>query len=392
MLSWTPLVCVTVILLIYCLAEVLADKTHGYISYMVFAAFISLALFWSGLVPKTLAVDSTLMATLSAFGVSFLIINMGTTIDLETLVSEWKTVLVCCIGLLGLGILAFTAGVALFGREYALCAAPPISGGLIAYQIVAEQATKAGRLDLAGYAALIMGVQSIIGMPVSSFCLKKELKRLHKEGKLADNAGERAKIHLPSFRVFKEPSPVFDSNTFKLAKLGIAAVIAVVLSNISGLNVNVAYLVVGVVLARIGFLQRDSLKAAGAYTICIVAMYALSLNGFAGVSPSDLGKMIIPILGMFVIGISGIAIGSVICGKLVGYSPLISIAVGMTALFGYPGTEIMANEVCMGMEGFTQEEKAAALNYVMPKMIVGGFTTVTIASVVFAGIVAPMIF
>ena len=40
----------------------------------------------------------------------------------------------------------------------------------------------------------------------------------------------------------------------------------------------------------------------------------------------------------------------------------------------------------------TAEEKEKALAYVMPKMIVGGFTTVTIASVVFAGIIAPLIF
>ena len=44
------------------------------------------------------------------------------------------------------------------------------------------------------------------------------------------------------------------------------------------------------------------------------------------------------------------------------------------------------------MDDFTELEKVYALDYVMPKMIVGGFTTVTIASVVFAGIIAPMIF
>ena len=44
------------------------------------------------------------------------------------------------------------------------------------------------------------------------------------------------------------------------------------------------------------------------------------------------------------------------------------------------------------MTEFTAEEKEKALAYVMPKMIVGGFTTVTIASVVFAGIIAPLIF
>ena len=35
---------------------------------------------------------------------------------------------------------------------------------------------------------------------------------------------------------------------------------------------------------------------------------------------------------------------------------------------------------------------AKALEYIMPKMIVGGFATVTIASVALAGVLAPMIF
>lgn len=38
------------------------------------------------------------------------------------------------------------------------------------------------------------------------------------------------------------------------------------------------------------------------------------------------------------------------------------------------------------------EQKAAIKEYILPKMLVGGFTTVTIASVVFADIIVPMIF
>ena len=102
--------------------------------------------------------------------------------------------------------------------------------------------------------------------------------------------------------------------------------------------------------------------------------------------------MIAPIFGMLVIGAIGIAIGSSIAGKIVGYNIFVSIACGVTALFGYPATEILSKEVCASMDDFTELEKVYALDYVMPKMIVGGFTTVTIASVVFAGIIAPMIF
>ena len=394
MLTWTPLVCFTILAGIYCISEVFAEKTHGYISHMVFGAIISLALFWTGLVPQTLAVDSTLMTSLSAFAAAMIIVNMGTTIELETLMAQWKTVVICCTGLIGLGVLAFTVGVAAFGKEYALCAAPPIAGAIIAYQIVAEAATAAGRIDLAGYAALFLGLQSIIGMPVASFCLKRELIKMKRNGTLMTGQESKSKITLPKMRLFKDPAPIFNSSTFKMAKLGIAAIIAVTLTNLTGgkLNVNISYLIVGVLLTRMNFLQKNILVSGGGYTFCIICMYALLTNGYAAVSPTDLARMILPIIGMFAIGVTGISIGSVVCGKLVGYSPLMSIAVAMTALFGYPGTEIISKEVCSSMENFSEEEKAAALNFVMPRMIVGGFTTVTIASVVFAGIVVPMIF
>lgn len=40
----------------------------------------------------------------------------------------------------------------------------------------------------------------------------------------------------------------------------------------------------------------------------------------------------------------------------------------------------------------SDEEKQIALGYALPKMIVGGFATVTVASVILTSIIAPMIF
>ena len=152
------------------------------------------------------------------------------------------------------------------------------------------------------------------------------------------------------------------------------------------------YLLVGIVAKKINFLQKNALKDAGGYGYIMLCMYALTFNGFASVSPMDALNFILPLFGCLVLGVIGIAIMAVISGKIVGYNPFVSIAVGCTALFGYPGTEILSNEVVASMTEFTAEEKEKALAYVMPKMIVGGFTTVTIASVVFAGIIAPLIF
>ena len=60
-------------------------------------------------------------------------------------------------------------------------------------------------------------------------------------------------------------------------------------------------------------------------------------------------------------------------------------------MLGYPSTQIVTDDVCKALE-CSDEEKDKIRNYLLPKMLVAGFTTVTIASVAFAGIVAPTIF
>ncbi|MBQ8603671.1 MAG: hypothetical protein IJ410_02350 [Oscillospiraceae bacterium] len=393
-MTWTPMMCFAVIAFAFVIGEFLSRLTKGYVSSMVFGCFVAMGLFWSGLIPATIAMDSTLLPTLYGVGVAMLLVNMGTSIDIESLIQEWKTVVVCCAGLVGIGVLAFTIGNAVFGKEYSLVAAPVVAGGVIAYQIVADAAVTAGQPLYAGFAALVLAFQSMIGMPVASFCLKKELISAHAKGMFSGSAEKKTAFKLPETNLFKDPSPAADTPTLKFFKLAVVATVGYCLTTyvVPAINVNIMYLLVGIVARKINFLQREPLKAAGGYGYIMLCMYALTFNGFATVSPTDALGFIFPLFGTLILGVIGIAIMALIFGKIVGYNPYVSIACGVTALFGYPATEILSNEVVASMTDFTAEEKEKALSYVLPKMVVGGFTTVTIASVVFAGIIAPMIF
>ena len=101
--------------------------------------------------------------------------------------------------------------------------------------------------------------------------------------------------------------------------------------------------------------------------------------------------MIWPIVGMLLFSAVGIAILSSIAGKIIGVSPYISIAIGVCCLFGYPCTQIVTEEVLTSLHQ-NEEVTEAVRSELLPRMLVGGFTSVTIASVVFAGIVVPMVF
>ena len=393
-MTWAPVMCLAVIAFAFVVGEYLSRKTNGYVSAMVFGCIVAMILFWCNLIPKDIAATSTLLTTLNSTGVAMLLVNMGTSIDIENLIQEWKTVVVCCAGLIGIGVLAFTAGSMFFGKEYALTAAPVVSGGVIAMQIVSEAANAAGKPMFAGFAALVLAFQSMVGMPVASFCLKKELIMAKEKGMFSEEGQQKSTFKLPETNLFKTPSAEADTSTMKFMKLAMVASCGWMLSTyvVPAINVNIMYLLVGVVARKINFLQKNALQAAGGYGYIMLCMYALTFNGFSSVSPMDALGFILPLIGCLVLGVIGIAIMALIAGKIVGYNPYVSIACGVTALFGYPGTEILSNEVVASMTDFTAEEKEKALNYIMPKMIVGGFTTVTIASVVFAGIIAPLIF
>lgn len=61
-----------------------------------------------------------------------------------------------------------------------------------------------------------------------------------------------------------------------------------------------------------------------------------------------------------------------------------------TALFGFPGTFIVSNEVA-NASADNEEEKEIILQNIMPKMIISGMVSVSIVSVVVAGLMAGMV-
>ena len=60
------------------------------------------------------------------------------------------------------------------------------------------------------------------------------------------------------------------------------------------------------------------------------------------------------------------------------------MALGVSCMFGFPGTLIIPEEVAKS-QGETKEEQAYLVNLYLPKMLIAGLTTVSIASVVIAG-------
>lgn len=117
-------------------------------------------------------------------------------------------------------------------------------------------------------------------------------------------------------------------------------------------------------------------------------MYVLMIFVFSGLkdaTPEMLMQILGPMALIIVVGVAGMALTSIIAGKFIGISWNMAFAVSLTALYGFPPNYILTQEAVKALAE-TPEEHDYLMGKMLPMMIVGGFTTVTITSVIIAGI------
>ena len=174
-----------------------------------------------------------------------------------------------------------------------------------------------------------------------------------------------------------------------LLVVGTVVFISIQINNFTGgvLNTFVVALLFGIALRATGILKPGILNGIDAYGLMMLAIMILVFGPLASVKPADVAELAFPLLIAFLFGIVGIALFAGLTGKLLGYSVPMSIAIGLTSLYGFPGTMILSQEAARGA-GETPEEVAAIEGEILPKMIVAGVSTVTITSVVVTSIIA----
>lgn len=394
---WTPLFSFMVFSVIFALGDVVANKTKAIISAMIVGCVLFLVGYLTGFIP-TNAVESTGLPTITSnFGIALILIHMGTSMNIDELLREWKTVVVALAGLVGLGVMALTVCVMLFGREWAILGSAPISGGLIATIIASDAANELGRGDLAAYVTLLCAFQFFAGLPVASFMLKKEARRILSNGELSVNT-EGEKARKLNICVIKSWPRSMQSHTFLIAKMALVAVLSVWLSNLTKfggttqlINQNIMFLLMGVLFCELGFLEKNILAKAGAANFLMLALLSIFPGNFKSVNIPMLLSMIWPVVGMLVLCSVGIVLLSALVGRLLKVSMPMSAAIGVCCLIGYPGTQIITDEVITALD-LSPEDSELMRSKLMPKMIVSGFTSVTIASVAFASVIVPMVF
>ena len=395
--------------IVYFIGEAVSNLTKAWVPSVFVTAAVMLVGYWT-IFPTTLVSDSMLIPFGSSVGIYLLITHMGTVISVKQLVAQWKTIVVCFAGLAGMCALCLGILPGIIGRDFVIAGLPPLTGGIVAATTMMNAANEKGLTEAAVFAITMYCVQGFAGYPLTAVCLQLEGKKLLKgyrsgelkvegaaggvdavNGKLEDGTAKAAKKKL------LPPVPAnWNSTVVMLMKLGFVGWLATQLGSIVIPVINmkisgaVYALVLGIIFTTIGFLDENVLNKANSYGIIMFALMMYVFDGLKDCTPDMLASIIGPMILLIVVGVAGMAVLCFIVAKVLKMSFLLSFATALTALYGFPPNAVITEATCTALAK-TPEEKEFLMSKMFPPMIVGGFTTVTITSVIIAGVFAGML-
>ena len=386
----TAIISAAVIFVVFAVGDMISAKTKAIVSMLLVASVVFLAGFWTGIFPTTLFADSTLLS-MAGLLVTMLLVHLGTTIKLRDFGAQWRTVIIAAVACIAISAAVYFIGQLIIDRGFALVGAPILSGGVVATLQMQEMAQKADLPQLAVFATLVMCAQGFVGYPVASLCLKSEAKRIKAQldaGELSVASQDAEKAAAASRKKLIPALPAkYNTPNVVLAKVVLVALLSVFVSSLfhDAVNKLVWCLIFGVLCKELGFLDEDALGKANATGIVMPIITLSIFTNLASATPEMVVSMVVPLLVVIAIGTVAFAVVSILIGKIFHYSWQMSVAIGSSCLFGFPGTVIISNEVSEST-GTTPEEKAYINAQIMPKMLVAGMVTVSITSVLVAGV------
>ncbi|WP_277674403.1 hypothetical protein [Piscibacillus halophilus] len=378
-----PLIATVLIFTLIAFGEWVSIVTKARVPMLLTAMVGFLILSWTGIFPEDI-MDRSQFALLGSILIGPAIVHMGTLIPLTVLKSQYKAVIIGLSGIIISGILVLSVVTFVFNYETAVAGIGPISGGVVALLITQEKLTEIGLSTIIVVPALIVAFQGVLGMPLALNFMRRYAAKMIKEiddGTFVPMNGNALKQPLDQ----QKQGPLRSSPTIKLFLVFVVGAIGVILGEITGVHYSLWCLGLGILSVKIGLLENESLNKANSFTLTMIGIIFVVIGTMADVTPQQVLDNLPAILTILLLGTFGIALGGFIGSKLVKWHPYKGMPVALTALFGFPGDYILCEEVSRSVARNEKEEKMIFDELLTP-MLIGGFTTVTVASVIIAGI------
>lgn len=391
-----------ILALFFVVAEYLSKKTHGILSAFFLVCVFLLIGTWT--IFGKMYPETDIVATSGALSIIFVscglyLTHIGTMITIKDLLQEWKTVVIGFVAVAIIGVVGCLVGGRIMEPALAYAGTPVVAGGAAANLIVTDALTgieTAKGIDLTTakvFAVLVLALQFIIGTPICSVIVRKDAEDCLKSGRIeqyrslaqggADSGAsqQKALIRLPE--IFQTPNGALCLALF-------VSMIGTILGNITGVSFLLWCMLLGVLCRTIGLLPANVLSAAHSDGYIVFAACCYVIRGMKDATPELCVKLIVPLIEIFVLGILAIALAGFISSKIFKMSFKMCFAIGLTAMFGAPGTVYISEEVSAGVANGNEADRLALRAYILPKMMIAGFSTLTVGSVLLAGVIAPL--
>jgi len=395
-----PVLLFSILMAFYAFGDFLTKKSKALIPSIFIMVLLMAAGSWAGIIPSNIVarIGFTAMGPVAS---SIIVVNMGTSLHIKDITSNWRIAVIGLVALVGVAIGCLTMGYLFFGWENAVVATPVVGGGIVAMLEMQNAANELfGTSDparaeiLASLAALILSVQSLPAFvlipPIIKRAMKKDLETVSEtEMKEVSSKVTGKAEEAPTFL----PSQYWSTATILLA-LGIVGTVAIYLNQWFrtfmgqyALATSVIALIISIILTEFRVLPRNANAKAGVGGLIFLIVI---FNAFASVLAIDFHQfvsLIGPIAGLIFFGIIGILVFTYVVGRFVfkmdgGYA----FVLGLNCLLGFPLNFILTTETIEGLAGDDEEAKAYLTGKYVPQMLVAGFVTITIGSVILAGI------
>ncbi len=378
------------------IGELISIRTKAWIPSIFVSGVLFLIGYWT-FFPEDIVTIGGIPPVVATLLIYLLITNMGTLLSLDELKKQWRTILIALSGILGIVVFLLAIGTLLFDFQTVIVAIPPLVGGLVSALIMSEGASAAGLPTLAVFAIVIYVIQGFAGYPLTSVMLKKEGRNLlkkYRNNELTDYTPltqevTEEKAHDDKPKLFAALPEKYNTDFFKFFRLALVGYAAYLVSTLVAPVVEISPFVLcllfGVLARSIGFLERHPLQKANGFGFAIMALLLFIFDGLKTATPEMMLEILYPLIGCIIIGLVGMYIFSFIIGKILKVSKEMAFACSLTALYGFPADYIITVEV---INALTQDEQEREMltSRMLPPMLVAGFITVTIVSVILAGI------
>lgn len=373
----------TALLLVFAISEILAKVTKGWVPSVLVIMILMLVGFSTGLFPKTIIDDAGVSDALFKVACGLLVTHLGTLISRKEMAAQWKTVIISLMGVASITVICLTLGTALFGFDNAIAAAPPLAGGAIATAMMSSAATEAGKTSAALVAIVCLSLQGLVGYPLTSFCLKKETKRLTKlyrngEFKASTAASEDKK---------DEKKKRATSTTIILLKLALITLAAYWIDYATKgyIPMYVICLLLGFAAHELKLVETDALHEASSYGFVMTALMMGLFKTLASSGTDGIASVVGISAALVAFATVAMGLMALLASKIFKQSFFMCYAIVLNAFSGFPINMLITTEA-ININTEEGDERDNITAEIMPKMLVAGFVCVTIVSVLLAGI------